>query len=202
MRYAATIREAVRVLDMACYGDHVSLDEVGEWVAAHPSYTGIGQARLAMPLADENTWSPAEVDFRLDWTEAVGRRPLANQPLFDLEGHHLGTPDLVDPVTGVVGEYDGPVHLAASRRAVDLTREGRFRDHGLHPVTMVSTERRDQSAFHQRLRSAYAAAGRQPAEGRRWTLEPPLWWVPTRTVAQRRALTARDREIWLRYRAG
>jgi hypothetical protein len=201
MRYAASLRGAVRALDMACYDDLVSIDEVAEWVALHPSYTGIEQARLAIPLGDENAWSPAEVDFRLDWAEAVGRRPLTNRPLFDLAGRHLGTPDLVDPVSGVLGEYDGPLHLARGRRAIDLRREGDFRDHGLHPVSMVSAERRDQAAFHQRLRSAYAAAGRQPAGERRWTLEAPPWWVPTWTVAQRRALDGRDREIWLRYRA-
>jgi hypothetical protein len=201
LRYASSLRDAVRVLDMACYGDHVSIDEVSDWVAWHPSYTGIEQARLAIPLGDENAWSPAEVQFRLDWTETVGRRPLTNRPLFDLQGRHLGTPDLVDPVAGVLGEYDGPVHLAADRRAVDLRREGDFRDHGLYPVSMTSEERRNQAAFHQRLRSAYAAAARQPAAERRWTLETPVWWVPTWTVAQRRSLTDRDRTIWLRYRA-
>jgi hypothetical protein len=202
MRYARTLRGAVRALDMAAYNDHVSIAEVADWVALHPSYTGIEQARLAIPLGDENAWSPAEVDFRLDWTELVGTRPLTNRPLFDLEGHHLGTPDLIDPVTGVLGEYDGPLHLEGARRTADLKREGIFRGHGLHPVTMVAGDRRDQTAFQDRLRVAYAAATREPVADRRWTHTPPSWWVPTWTVAQRRALTQRDREIWLRLRAG
>jgi hypothetical protein len=202
MRYAPNLRAAVRALDMACYDDLVSIEEVSAWVSVHPSYTGIEQARLAIPLGDENAWSPAEVDFRLDWTELVGRRPMTNRPIFDLSGRHLGTPDVVDPQTGVVGEFDGPVHLAEGRRAADLRREAAFREHGLHPVTMVSAERRDQSAFHARVRSAYAAASRQAADERRWTLEPPAWWAPTWTVAQRRQLGERDREVWLRYRHG
>ena len=202
MRYARGLRAAVRALDMAAFNDHVSIEEVSDWVGLHPSYTGIEQARLAIPLGDENAWSPAEVDFRLDWTEMVGTRPLANRPLFDLEGHHLGTPDLVDPVTGVLGEYDGPLHLEGTRRAVDLRREGVFRDHGLHPVTMVTAERRDPSAFQHRLRAAYATAAREATADRRWTLTPPAWWVPTWTVAQRRALSDHDRRRWLRLRAG
>ena len=202
MRYAGSLRAAVRALDMAAYNDHASIEEVTDWVALHPSYTGIEQARLAIPLGDENAWSPAEVDFRLDWTEIVGRRPWTNQPLFDLEGHHLGTPDLVDPVTGVLGEYDGPLHLEGTRRARDLRREGLFRAHGLHPVTMVTAERRNQSAFQHRLRAACAAAAREPVADRQWTLTPPDWWVPTWTVAQRRALSDRDRETWLRLRVG
>jgi hypothetical protein len=202
MRYARNLRAAVRALDMAAFNDHVSIAEVSDWVAVHPSYTGIEQARLAIPLGDENAWSPAEVDFRLDWTELVGTRPWTNRPLFDLDGRHLGTPDLVDPVTGVLGEWDGPVHLEGARRTADLKREGGFRGHGLHPVTMVSGDRRDPTAFAYRLRAAYAAAAREPVADRQWTLTIPPWWVPTWTVEQRRALTERDREIWLRLRAG
>jgi hypothetical protein len=201
MRYAPHLRAAVRALSMACYNDHVSLEEVTLWVDLHPSYTGIEQCRQALPLGDENAWSPAEVDFGLDWTELTGRRPLMNRPLFDLAGRHLGTPDLIDPVTGVLGEYDSELHLEGSRRARDLEREGIFRDHGLHPVTMVTAERHDQAAFQHRVRAAYAAAERQRAAERRWTLEPPDWWVPTWTVAQRRALTAYQRERWLAHRA-
>ena len=112
MRYAPHLRAAVRALCTACY-DHVSLEEVALWVELHPSYTGIEQCRQALPLGDENAWSPVEVDFCLDWTELVGRRPLMNQPLFDLDERHLGHPDLIDPVTGVLGEYDSELHLEA-----------------------------------------------------------------------------------------
>ena len=202
MRYASNLRAAVRALDMAAFNDHASIAEVTDWVALHPSYTGIEQARLAVPLGDENAWSPAEVDFRLDWTELVGTRPWTNRPLFDLDGRHLGTPDLIDPRTGVLGEWDGPLHLEGDRRTADLKREGEFRGHGLHPVTMVRGDRRDPTSFQYRLRGAYADAARQPVAERRWTLTPPDWWVPTWTVAQRRALSEQDREIWLRIRAG
>ena len=75
MRYAAHVRAAVIVLDMATYNDDVSIEEVSDWISRHPSYTGIDQSRLAVPLADENAWSPAEVEFRIDWTEMIGRPP-------------------------------------------------------------------------------------------------------------------------------
>ena len=92
--------------------------------------------------------------------------------MFDLEGHHLGTPDLIDPVTGVLGEYDGPLHLEGARRTADLKREGVFRGHGLDPVTMVSGDRRDPGAVPSiDCVRAYAAAAREPAADRRWTLD-------------------------------
>ena len=46
-------------------------------------------------------------------------------------------------------------------------------------------------------RRALAAEGR----ARGWTLEQPHWWVPTETVAQRRALQAHERTIWLNLRS-
>ncbi|MDX6372302.1 MAG: hypothetical protein QOD98_1290 [Nocardioidaceae bacterium] len=200
MRYASHLRAAVVALSMATYNDHVSIDEVAEWALSHPSYTGIDQCRRALPLGDENAWSPAEVEMVLDWTDLVGFRPLMNRPLFDLGGRHIGTPDVIDPRTGVMGEYDGPLHLAGARRAVDLKREDDFRRHGLFPVTMVTADRRDQSAWQARVRTAYAQAERTPAADRLWTLEPPPWWVPTWTVAQRRALTERQRARFLALR--
>lgn len=201
MRYAPHVDAAVEVLDMACFDDLVSLKEVAAWIAGHPSYTGIQQARDAHPLGDENAWSPREVAMRLGWPAAYPT-PLTNRPVFDLDGHHLGTPDLLDPRWGVAAEYDGALHLTSSRRARDLAREERLRRHGLEPVTMVAPDVRDPRAFRERLRSAYQRATRRSAADRRWTLALPPWWVPTFTVEQRRALTGRDREVWLRRGAG
>jgi hypothetical protein len=200
MRYASHLRAAVVILSMAAYNDHVSIDEVEAWALRHPSYTGIDQCRRAVSLADENAWSPAEVEMVLDWTELVGFRPLMNRPLFDLGGRHIGTPDVIDPRTGVIGEYDGPLHLSGARRAVDLKRQADFERHGLFPVTMVAADRRDQSAWQERMRAAYARAERTPATERQWTLEPPSWWVPTWTVEQRRSLSEQQRLRWLALR--
>ena len=199
MRYAGGLIEAVVALDMACFHDLVSIDEVRAWVDGHPSYTGIEQARDAVVLADENAWSPMEVLMRLDWP---GDRPLTNRPLFDLDGRHIGTPDLLDPDAGVIGEYEGALHLTGMRRASDLRREETFRVHGLEPVTMVAEDVREPGHYRERLRSAYARAARRPAADRRWTLERPPFWPATVTVAQRRALDATARATWLRHRAG
>ena len=202
MRYAPNLDAAVEALDMGAYSDLASIEEVAEWASQHPSYTGIDQCRRAVPLGDENAWSPAEVDFRLDWFATTGRMPLTNRPVFDLAGRHIATPDVIDPGTGVAGEYDSTLHLEGTRRAIDLKRETRVREHGLHPVVMVTADRHDREAYHHRLRSAYATAARTPAIERRWTLELPPWWVPTFTVAQRRALTAGQRKRFLAHRTG
>lgn len=200
MRYAPYPSAATIALDMAAYDDLVSIAEVSAWIDGHPSYTGIEQARQGRDAADENAWSPREVTLRRTWESAGFARPLTNRPVFDLEGRHIGTPDLIDPATGVVGEYDGPLHLGADRRAADLAREHDFRSHGLEPVTMVSADVRQTGPFLARLRAAYREAARRPVADRCWTLELPPWWIPTFTVEQRRALPPRERSIWLRHR--
>ena len=200
MRYAPFIEAAAIALNMAAFHDLVSLDEAADWIDLHPSYTGIEQARQAWQLGDENAWSPAEVSMRGIWVGAGYREPLSNRPVFDLNGRHLGTPDLIDPATGVVGEYQGEAFHGGARRAADLARMHNFRSHGLEPVEMVGADLRVPHDFLMRLRAAYAAAEARPVTERRWTLDLPDWWVPTFTVAQRRALSPRDRDIWLRHR--
>lgn len=203
MRYAPSVRAAVAALDMAAYSDLVSIDELQDYALAHPGWTGIPQCRDAIPHADENAWSPTETDLRWTWSVEIGfPRPLCNRPVFDLAGRHIGTPDLIDPDLGVVGEYDGALHLAGARRAKDIRREAAYRAVGLECVTMVAPDRLDPTAFSERLRQAYgrarARAGR--GTGRGWSVEPPPWWISTSTVAARRQLTQRQRDRLLRYR--
>jgi hypothetical protein len=186
MRYAATWWDAVIVADMAAFNDLVALDELWPYALAHAGMTGIPQARDAIAHADENSWSPMEVVMRLIWTCTAGMpRPLMNRPVFDLQGRHIGTPDLLDAEAGLYGEYDSELHLDGRRRLKDLTREDAFRRLGLEPVVMVTGQSRDEVA--DRIVAAYerAARGSRP---RLWTIDQPTWWVPTETVAQRRAL--------------
>jgi hypothetical protein len=201
IRHARTDLEALVAADMAAYDDLVSGLELAILVARSPGWDGIGRGRAVVGDMDENAWSPAEVAMRAIWvTDAGYPRPLTNRPVFDLDGRLLGTPDLLDPVSGVAGEYDSALHLEPGRRRRDLEREARFRAAGLEPVSMVTGELADPWPFVARLRAAYARAGRRPRSERRWTIQHPDWWTPTETVALRRALADREREQWLRYR--
>jgi hypothetical protein len=183
MRHAVDLDIAVEALDMTYRADLVTPSQVAAWVEQHPGLVGIRQARAALQLADENAWSPRETRTRLAWERHAGRRPLANRPVFDLQGRHLGTPDLLD-LDGVCGEYDGDHHLDRGQRRVDLEREQRLLDHGLTPFTIVAGDL-GSGRLERRLDSAFARAARVPPEDRRWTLEPPPWWRPTLTVVQR-----------------
>lgn len=205
MRHARGPLASLIAADMAAYSDLVSPAEARAIASANPGWDGIGQMRDGVDDMEENAWSPAEVSMRKVWSADAGLpRPLCNHPVFDLDGRHIGTPDLFDPVVGLVGEYDSALHLEGAQRARDVRREGLFRAMGLEYVTMLSADLSRSDGFVTRLRQAYARAARMPVADRAWTIELPPWWVPTFTVEQRRALDdgQRERFLKLRLRAG
>jgi len=200
MRYAGRLADAIVALDMACYSDLVSVAEVAAHLAALGPVTGIQQARDAVAEGEENAWSPQETQMRGVWTRRAGRpRPRCNVPVFTLDGRHVGTPDLIEPELGLVGQYNGSSHLSLAGAAADIRADAAYRDLGLEPVTMVASDWADLSAFVARLNSAARRArARFTAPG--WTVDPPDWWTSTDTVARRRALGEAERRRFLGYR--
>jgi hypothetical protein len=204
MRYAGSERQAIVILDMAMMYDLVSIDEVNAYVATLNGWIGVGKCRVALVLADENSWSPMETVMRLIWVIDLGfPHPLCNCAVFDLSGRHVGTPDMLDVDAGVVGEYEGPVHLEGRRRGKDLQKEAAYRRLGLEYFAMVAADQRSpETTIMPRMAEARQRARWEPVSRRQWTVEPPPWWTRTDSVAARRALSARQRERMLRYRAG
>ncbi len=195
---ARTLPAAVRTIDLAAAGDLVDLESLADYASRLISRPGVRLFKRAVGHADENVWSPQEPPMRLVWKAHVPRPLLTNRPLFDRAGRHLITPDLLDEEAGVVGEYDGAVHLEHGPRRRDLDRDALYRDLRLELVTMMSSDRRDTDHFVARLAAAYQRAAERRGSPRTWTTEQPAWWVDTSTVARRRALTADQRAIWLR----
>lgn len=197
-RRAPDLRAAVVAIEMAAYDDLVSVSEMAEEAGRWSGLPGIDQLRCALGLADENSGSPQEPLMKLSWMLDAGLpRPLCNIPIFRKDGRHLATPDLFDPVAGVVGEYDGAVHLKQRKR--DRDREEKLRDAGLEYFTVLAGDL-GTSAAVQRMRAARTRARFDDPASRLWTLEPPYWWIPTETVAQRRALSEEQRRRLLGFR--
>ena len=140
------------------------------------AWTGVPLARKAAALARDDLLSPPEVRLHLTW-ELVAELPraLSNRPVFDLDDNLIGVPDLFDPISGTVGEYDGEHHRAIAQHRSDVSREDRFRDHGLEYFTVVRGDSR--STVAARMRRTRARAKFLPPESRAWTLDPPSWYV-------------------------
>lgn len=200
---ARSLAAAVATVDMAAAADCIDLEGLGDYAAGLGPRPGIRRFREALSRADENAWSPQESRMRLVWTDLrPGIVLAANRPVFDHAGRHLMTPDLLDERAGIVGEYDGAVHLEDPTRRRDLDREALCRDLGLELVTMMSSSRADAASFTARLGAAYRRSIARSGRRRAWTTEQPTWWVDTSTVARRRALPDTDRALWLRRLAG
>ena len=204
MRYARSQRQAVVILDMAMMDDLVSLEEVAAYVATLNGWIGVGKCRVALVLASENSWSPMETRFRLIWViDLEWPAPMCNQPVFDLHGHHIGTPDLIDVEAGLIGEYEGVLHLEGRRRGKDLQKEAAYRRLGLEYVAMVAADQKSpETTIIPRLVEARGRARFEAESARQWTVVPPAWWTSTTTVAARRALSDPQRARLLRYRTG
>ncbi len=201
MRKAASDEAAVVAFEMAAYDDLVSVDELTGFVDSSLWLRwGVERVRRVLPLLEENSWSPMEPVMRLTWVEAGHPAPLANRPVFDLDGRFVGTPDLLDPAAGVYGMYDGALHLTGEVRHGDVAKEAAYRRVGLENAVMMAGDLGDRAPFLTRLDEAYARASRRHADERRWMADPPPWWVSTATVAQRRALSAYERSRYLAYR--
>lgn len=201
VRRARSLVAAVRTIDLAAAADLVDLASLEAYASRLASRPGLRTLRRALQLADENVWSPQEVTMRLTWLAHVPTELATNRPIFDQDGRHLLTPDLLDVEAGVAGEYNGEVHLEADPRRRDLDRDELYREHSIEVVTMMSGQRADATSFVARLEAAYRRAADRRASSRSWTTEQPDWWVDTSTVARRARLTARQRSIWLRRQA-
>jgi hypothetical protein len=169
---------------MACAAAVSSIRRVIAFCDAHPGLAGVPLVRAAIELADEDSWSPGESRLRLTWVlDARRPAPLCNREVFDLNGRLLGIADLLDPGTGVVGEYDGAEHARPSRRSRDAARDSAFRDVGLEVFRITAYDEHDRDGVVSRVRAAYRRAGGRTVK--RWTLTPPRGWEPRLTLDDR-----------------
>lgn len=177
MREARDEREAVVAMDMVAAAELASIRQMREYIDGRAGWKGVPQVRRALDLADEDSMSPNETRIRLIWVLDAGLpAPVCNQPVFDLRGRLIGTADLLDPVAGVVGEFDGAAHRGARRHRRDVIREDLFRRAGLEYFKVVGLDLNDIDLVVDRMRATRARAKFTPPGERAWTLSVPEGW--------------------------
>jgi hypothetical protein len=177
MRWARDDREAVVAMDMMAAAELASVRQMSGYVETRAGWKGVPRVRRALELADENSMSPNETRMRLVWVLDAGLpTPLSNQPVFDLRGDLIGVADLLDPVAGLVGEYDGAAHRGARRHRRDVMREDRFRRAGLEYFKVVGPDLAEVDMLVDRMVTTRQRAKFLPPSERGWTLTPPEGW--------------------------
>ncbi len=191
MRTSRTLAEAVVAMDMMAAAELVSIAQMREYTAAHPGWTGVPRVRAALGLADEGSRSPAETRMRLLWVcEAGLPPPLVNRPIWRRDGVLLGVADLLDPVSGTVGEYDGADHRDGARHTRDVAREQGMREAGLEYFTVTGRDVAHHQRVVTRMHSARSRARWLPEDERAWTLRPPPGWRTAPSLDERLARRA------------
>lgn len=176
-RLAPNLTEAVVHLDVLAHTGLVSLEALDRYVAAHPRWRGVEQARRAVALADPGSRSPAESRLRMLWRLEAGLpQPLVNVPVFDPDYQLLGIVDLLDREAGVVAEYDGADHRDAEQHTADNAREELLEEHALIVVRVTGLDLwRSSAQTAARLRRARLRGLRRDRSNDRWSLDPPPW---------------------------
>jgi hypothetical protein len=191
MRLAPDLTEAVVVADMTAHAELASIEGMHRYVDVHAGWRGIAQARDALDLAHENSWSPNESRTRKVWVVEAGLPPpLVNVPIFDLRGRLLGYPDLLDEQAGLVCEFDGADHRRAARHSSDVGREDVFRRHLLEVTRVTGPDLHVPGRVAGRLVEARGRARWLAPDQRTWTTTPPSGWQEPLPLEVR--LTERD----------
>jgi hypothetical protein len=168
---------AVADVEVAVAAGLTSFDRFADYVRGRNPWTGIGFARDVVALAGFGCWSRPEVRMALVWTlEAGFGRPLCNVPVFDRAGRLVAIVDLLDPVAGCVGEYQGAHHKDGEQHREDVARGDALRKVGLEVFEVVGGDLSDGALVESRMRSARSRSLFLPDDVRPWTLDQPSWW--------------------------
>lgn len=170
MQRIGEVREMAVAIGSACAARLTTVSRMRLYAATRRWYRDVRMVKEAVELAHQDCRSPQEHRFALIWElDARWDRPLVNRPIFDLDGRFVATPDLLDPVRGVVGEYAGANHRSLDQHATDIAREADLRDVGLEYVEVVGRDLRHRSQVVRRMEQA---AGRAVHLERRWRVGP------------------------------
>lgn len=198
MRRTDDVREAVVAMDMMAAAQLVSIRRMAGYADQRARWRRVRQVHAALELAHEHSRSPNETRMRLIWQLDAGfPPPLVNQPVWDRRGRLLGIADILDPVAGVVGEFDGADHRGARRHSNDVDREGRFRNRELEFFRVTGLDIPSRPLVVRRMASARARARFLPESRRPWTIVPPPGWESEPTLDE----ILDDRDVrWGLYR--
>lgn len=194
MRQCDDWRDAVVAFDMMAAAGLVSMRQMREFLAARTRWRRASLVARGLPYTSERSRSPNESRMRMVWElDARLPRPLVNQEIFDRSGRLVAVADLLDPVAGVVGEYDGAAHLRTRRRHRDMGREEALRRLRLEYFDAVRPDLDERTRLADRMRSTRERAQFLIPAERPWTTDPPPGWPREPSLDERLFLLEMDR---------
>lgn len=170
MQRIGELREMAVAAGAAYAAQLTSIRRMRRYAATRRWYRDVRLVKEAIEMSVEGCRSPQEDRFRLIWELDAGwGRPLLNRTILDLQGRFVATPDLFDPLRGVIGEYAGADHRDLDQHEADIEREADVRRAGLECVEVVGRTLRDPRRLIARMNEA---ADRAVHLKPRWQLAP------------------------------
>jgi hypothetical protein len=156
LRRAPDLTEAVVAGDGVVRAGLTTIAKLAVYASGHPRRRGLRQLRAAVPLLEPAAASPPETRLRMLCRQQANLpRLLVNVPVYDAVDRFLGIPDLLEPVTGLVIEYDGEQHRELGQHTADNLREEGFEAAGLGVVRVTSLDLDQPAATASRISAAY-----------------------------------------------
>ena len=179
---ASSLEDGVVAVDALARAARIDLHHLAGYVRRHPRFRGVPVAREVVALADPRARSSGESRLRVVWiVDARLPRPEVNPLILTPLGEVVAMTDLLDPLSGLVGEYDGSTHRELDEHTTDNGREEDMEDRGLVVVRATSLDvgpRRP--GLVRRLLTGHRRA--QESRRRSWG------WAPTRPPPPRQVV--------------
>jgi hypothetical protein len=132
--------------------ERVSMDELANVIARHPTKRGMRRMRAVLPLSSDHADSAPESIIRYNIIKSGLPTPDVNVELFDERGRFLAMPDLSWSKYRVAIDYEGDHHRTDERQwDKDIHRVPRLQDAGWHHTRLAKSDLASSDDFLGRL---------------------------------------------------
>lgn len=165
---------AVIAIDRLAHLGLIDLADLTSLFRRRSRWEGAIRGAMAARLADAGSESPPETVTRLLCVDAGLHGLVANATVRRPDGAFVARVDLLDPLRGLVIEYDGGYHSSAGQRRRDAARQELLEGLGLVVVRVTAVDlatAENRRALAARLRMARARADSAQGRARDWAVD-------------------------------
>ena len=169
-RWSRTPARALAAVDLSLRHGLTTAQELQAFLPLMKRRQGIPLVRAAAGVGTMDAESPKESELRYYWLESGLPPPIVNAWIYDLRGTCMGRVDLLEPISGYVGEFNGHWHEMWDRPALDAKRNAGLRSVNLtlDEFTGFDVGWQGQFLCEERLTSGYAKAQQRDPRHDAW----------------------------------
>lgn len=178
-RWSRTPARALAAVDLCLRHGLATAEDLHAFLPMMKRRQGMPLVRAALGVGTVSAESPKESELRYYWLESGLPPPIVNAWIYDLRGTCMGRVDLLEPISGYVGEFNGHWHEMWDRPALDASRNAGLRSLNLtlDEFTGFDVGGQGQHLLEGRLQSGYAKAQQRDARHDAWFCPEATDWA-------------------------